>query len=153
MDRRGVSRWWLAKVLFSLALILYGAASAILRPGAVAFSGIIAAALLMILGALIHLWHYGLLKRTAGELGRPARLVTTRGFFPYIRHPMYLGDAIMSAGAWLLSADAPATIILILFLLTLPPLVHDEDRMMARAFPDEYPDWAARTRRLLPRIY
>lgn len=153
MDFAGISKWWLPKVLLSLALLLYGATVAILRPGAVSFSSTLAAALLMILGAGIHLWHYGILKREAGGLGRPARLVTTRGFFPSIRHPMYLGDAIMSAGGWLLSADASATVLLVLFLLTLLPLVRDEDRMMARAFPDQFASWQDRTWRLLPGLY
>lgn len=98
MDPAGISKWWLPKFLLSLALILYGATVAILRPGAVSFSS-------------------------------------------------------MLAGALLLSADAPATLLLSLFLLTLPPLVRDEDRMMARAFPDQFPQWAARTRRLFPGIY
>src|SRR5262249_8999820 len=102
-----------------------------------------------------------LLYRTAGRaLGpslsplvapRPGATLVTDGIYRSIRHPMYLGQALIAVGAPLV-AGAP-----VLLWVSVPALgilawrVMLEDSALARGYP-EFARYAAHTRRILPYV-
>jgi len=148
----GVSPWWPPKVLLSLGMIAWVALSSAgiagLRP--VVPPPLAAGLVLLVAGAGIHLWHYAILKRAAGGLGMPSQLVTRGGFFPRVRHPMYLGDAVMTLGAVLAVMDVAAIAAWFAFAAITIALARDEDRMMEASFGDDFRAWKARSRLLGP---
>jgi protein-S-isoprenylcysteine O-methyltransferase Ste14 len=78
-------------------------------------------------------------------------LVTT-GPYRYVRHPMYaggllacIGSAIVAGGAWIFLLVILGT----LFLWR----VGAEDKLLARQFPNEFPDYRKRTKALIPFVW
>ena len=85
------------------------------------------------------------------EPRRGAPLVTA-GPYRWVRHPMYLAQALVAVGAplalgvhWLRLLTVPAVLVLGARVLL-------EERALARAFP-EYSQYAARTKRVVPFLY
>jgi protein-S-isoprenylcysteine O-methyltransferase Ste14 len=83
---------------------------------------------------------------------RPGAQLVTRGPYRYLRHPMYLGQALIAVGApltlgtrWTLWLAAPALGVLILRAVR-------EDAALARTFP-EHAAWASRASRLVPFVF
>lgn len=146
---RGISRWWPAKVVLSLIAILYAVYSLVAGPFTPALElPLLPGQILIVSGAALHLWHYKILKQEVPAPGNPARLVTGKGLFRFIRHPMYLGDAIMVLGATLMSGELLSLLLMAAFLPAVFFLARDEDRMMAEAFGKEFAAWRSRTRLL-----
>ncbi|MDJ0521402.1 MAG: isoprenylcysteine carboxylmethyltransferase family protein [Planctomycetota bacterium] len=146
------SPWWLLKVSAGLALVAWGLLVALgLGPivPRLPFPPPLAQ-MLVLVGAGLHLVHYAILKRRAGDLSRPHALVTDVGLFRRIRHPMYLGDLVAYVGLAALSADPIAAGLLVLGAIGLERQAHHEDREMARQFGTPYEDWRVRTRLLIP---
>jgi protein-S-isoprenylcysteine O-methyltransferase Ste14 len=78
--------------------------------------------------------------------------LVTAGLYGYLRHPMYLSQALVALGAPLtlgsrhvLLLAAPTALILLVRVLR-------EEEALARTFP-EYARYAARTKRLVPFLY
>jgi protein-S-isoprenylcysteine O-methyltransferase Ste14 len=78
--------------------------------------------------------------------------LVTEGLYGHLRHPIYLGEALIAVGAplaigcrWTLAASAVA-------LAVLAARVMLEEEALARTFP-EYSRYAATTKRLLPFLY
>jgi protein-S-isoprenylcysteine O-methyltransferase Ste14 len=101
---------------------------------------------------------YRVAGRTLGEALSPfteprrgAPLVTG-GLYRYLRHPMYLSQAMIAVGAPLTLGSrytlAAAVVVVVLLLVRL----RREERALTRTFPD-YSHYAARTKRLLPFVY
>lgn len=74
------------------------------------------------------------------------------GPYRYVRHPIYsgvllmiLGTALASGPAWLVAAAGAAAY----FVMSL----RVEEADMASLFPDDYPQYAAHTKRLIPFVY
>lgn len=57
------------------------------------------------------------------------------------------------AGVALIFASMGAAVLVGALLATLAWRVHDEEAMMARAFPAEWPAYAQKTARLIPYVY
>ena len=78
-------------------------------------------------------------------------LVTT-GPYRHIRHPMYSGGLIAALGSAVVVGGP-----FVFLLLLLTPLflwrTGAEDRLMARQFPQEFPAYRARTKRLVPFVW
>ena len=85
---------------------------------------------------------------------REGHRLVTGGIYRRIRHPMYLGLLLHSAG---LAAAVPNWIAGPSYLATFVPLLalrlRPEERMMREEFGAEYETYAARTNRLLPGIW
>ena len=101
-----VSVWWWTKITIALALFLQ---AGVVLGGGVGASlvpiPLWVAQVVIGVGALLSLGHYGILKSTTRDIARPARLVTRRGLYPWIRHPMYFGDFVVIVGLGLEVVD------------------------------------------------
>jgi protein-S-isoprenylcysteine O-methyltransferase Ste14 len=78
--------------------------------------------------------------------------LVTEGVYRHLRHPIYLGEALIAVGApltigcrWVLALSAAALAVLAI-------RIAFEDEALSRTFP-EYPRYAATTKRLLPFLY
>jgi protein-S-isoprenylcysteine O-methyltransferase Ste14 len=83
---------------------------------------------------------------------REAAPLVTHGLYRHVRHPIYLAEAMIAAGApltlgcrWMLAVAAGAACVLALRILR-------EEEALARTFPD-YPHYATKTKRLVPFVY
>jgi protein-S-isoprenylcysteine O-methyltransferase Ste14 len=110
-----------------------------------------AGAALATLGALVAFAARAVIGRNWGIPGTRqtnAELVTS-GPYQFIRHPIYSGILLMMAGTavglapvlWL------ATVAVAIYFIA---SARAEEAYMARRFPDEYPDYRARTKMLIP---
>jgi len=83
---------------------------------------------------------------------RPGAALVTDGPYRYLRHPMYVGQALIAVGApltlgsrWVVWLALPAVAILVV-------RAGLEDAALARTFP-EHAQWAARAKRVVPFIF
>lgn len=146
------SLWWLIKVLCGLALVAWAVATALgwTPPVPRVAVPLLVAQVTVIVGALVHVVHYGILKRRAGPLEHPDHLVTDAGLFRFVRHPMYLGDLICYAGLAALAGDAIALSLLAVGTVALVAQARHEDAALRTLFPQTFEAWHVRTRLLLP---
>lgn len=78
--------------------------------------------------------------------------LVTGGPYAYVRHPIYTGIILALVGTALAITAFWAAILIIvigLFLWRIPI----EERYMMRLFPDRYPAYRARTKRLIPFVW
>jgi len=80
------------------------------------------------------------------------RLVTD-GLYTHIRHPIYLGETIRNLGIVLIFSSIYG----LLFIAAATPLllfrIRNEEKMLTKAFGDEYKEYQRKTKKLIPRIY
>lgn len=113
-----------------------------------------AGALLLGVGVVL----YRLAGRSLGDALSPftepragAPLVT-RGLYRYLRHPMYLSQAMIALGAPLTLGSRYAIALAPAALLVLALRIGREEDALARTFP-EYSRYAATTKRVFPFVY
>jgi protein-S-isoprenylcysteine O-methyltransferase Ste14 len=80
-----------------------------------------------------------------------ARGLVIRGPYRFVRHPVYLGEIATLVGLTLCSSTTWSIVVLGMFLAAQSVRMRLEERALTAAFPD-YRDYAARTRRLVPRV-
>ena len=141
---------WSLKVVVGLALIAYAIEGA--------FHGRLAADIrggqaLVLIGATLSLVHYGLLKLENPRLAEPVVLVTDGGLFRWVRHPMYLGDALVLGGLALLRPTPLALGLLTVGVVALVVTAHREDDALRERFGPAFLDWRARTSALVPFVW
>jgi protein-S-isoprenylcysteine O-methyltransferase Ste14 len=110
-----------------------------------------------ILGLALGLWY---IYRSHADLGRnwsvtleirDGHRLVTDGVYRRVRHPMYLGFLLYSAGQALAIPNGVAgPTFLVAFALLFALRVGPEERMMLDAFGAEYEAYMARTRRVVP---
>ena len=145
---------WLTRVHHALFLCLLAGAPLERLFLAGAARGRAAGALLFAGGVLL----YRVAGRALGEAlspfvePRPGAPLVTRGPYRYLRHPMYVSEAMIALGAPLTLGSlhvvwlaVPAALVLLIRILR-------EEEALARTFP-EYPRYAARTKRIFPFLY
>ena len=76
----------------------------------------------------------------------------TSGPYRYVRHPMYTGGLLAASGSALTAGGAWVFLLVILGIVFLWR-VGAEDRLMARQFPNEYPEYKRRTKALIPFVW
>lgn len=108
-----------------------------------------AAGLSLMNWAIVHLGRHFSVQVT---LQKDHELVT-QGPYRFVRHPRYAGILLCFAGVALIFASAGALVLVAALLATLAWRVHDEEAMMADAFPAGWPDYARKTARLIPCVY
>jgi protein-S-isoprenylcysteine O-methyltransferase Ste14 len=78
--------------------------------------------------------------------------LVTSGPYRLVRHPMYAGGIVACIGSAIVAGGA-----FVFLLIILTPLflwrVGAEDRLMARQFPNQYPEYRKRSWALIPFIY
>jgi protein-S-isoprenylcysteine O-methyltransferase Ste14 len=145
-----VSVWWALKVGVGLALVLQPPVAMaadlppLIPPRLDLGAGVAA------VGCLVHLGHYVLLRRRAGDLDRPRGLVTEGGLLPWVRHPMYSGDGLAMLGFLLLWPTVLALGLTAVGWLAVVQQARREDAQLAGAFPDAHAAWKRRSRLLVP---
>ncbi|MDE1975318.1 MAG: isoprenylcysteine carboxylmethyltransferase family protein [Patescibacteria group bacterium] len=111
-------------------------------------------AALVILGVALAFWARYHLGRNWGQpmsVKEGAELVTS-GPYAYIRNPIYsaipvalIGSAMVYGLLFLFA--------LVLYIAYFIPSVFVEEKIMLRLFPDKYPEYKARTKRLIPWVW
>ncbi len=143
--------FWALKVLLGLVLVGAFANQAINHQLPLSFK-LILVQIGVVVGAVIHIGHYMLLRRTVGRLYEPTKLVTRAGLYRWVRHPMYLGDMIVAIS--LASAlPAPYSWVCLACLGAIVLQSHVEDRLMMKKFGHQYDVWSRTTHRLLPFLW
>ncbi len=99
--------------------------------------------LLVVAGLAIRSWSAGILKKNAK--------LTTTGPYRLIRNPLYAGSFLMMIGfCSLLNNPLDLWLILGPIAILYVVKIRQEERLLAKLFPDEWPDYARSTPRLLP---
>ncbi len=105
-----------------------------------------------VLGGFLVVAGLALRSWAAGVLHKNAHLTTT-GPYSLIRNPLYVGSFMMMFGfCALLNNPWDLWLILGPVLLIYVVKVRQEERLMARLFPDQWADYFRRTPRFFPRI-
>lgn len=140
-------RWWRIKVLCGAGLIGCVGLAYILRPGSVALPAL-PGQMLAVAGGSCTLFHAWLLQtNTQGDSqgDRPGNLVTRGGLFPYLRHPMYAGDALLYAGLALLAPSISSLFLLLLSWFALYKQSQAEDKWLQSLFGERFTQWQQQT--------
>lgn len=96
-------------------------------------------------GMLIRLWASGHVKKD--------KSLATSGPYGYVRHPLYVGNHLITFGFCLASGlwwSLPAW--LVIGLIFYPGTIKHEDEVLHRLFGQSWVDWRARTHALIPRL-
>lgn len=102
-------------------------------------------AVLAALGIAVRLWASGHVKKD--------KALATTGPYAYVRHPLYVGNHLITLGFCLASGlwwSIPAWLALALFFY--PQTIRDEDNLLRRLFPAEWEQWGRQVRALIPRL-
>ena len=132
--KRNISPWWIGKVLCGIFLIANCFNLDIRR-------NLIPGQTVALLGGLIHLYHYLLLKRANKGLDPPQNLVTKGGLFPWLRHPMYLGDLLILSGLLWLHPNNMGVGGLFVAIVMLAGQRKREELLLKDSFPEEFPKY------------
>lgn len=147
--------WWFLKVLGGLALLL-SFLWVSLRPGdqnTLWPVPVWIAQILVIGGVTLGLSQYLTLKRFNRGLAVPQQLVTDRGLFRWVRHPMYLGDLVVLTGLCLLVNRWWALPIWGGSLCCVLLLCRHEDHYLLNLFPEQYTTYMRHSARVIPLIW
>ena len=91
-------------------------------------------------------WSKGVVLKTTQRL-------ITNGIYNYTRHPIYSGFLLMALGTVLFLETISATVLFIIMFLYLRFKSLQEEKLLTKHFPKEYPEYKKRTKSLIPFIY
>jgi protein-S-isoprenylcysteine O-methyltransferase Ste14 len=111
----------------------------------------LASAFLVLSGTIFSLYAISCLGRSISVLPE-ARLLVTAGPYARVRHPLYLGEAVMLCGIALQYISLTALLLLAVQFACQVQRMKHEERVLEGAFP-EYGAYRARTARLVPCVY
>jgi protein-S-isoprenylcysteine O-methyltransferase Ste14 len=141
---------WLGYFLL-IVICVYPFGKVVVRRTAV--SGWVAVAICA-LGLLLSIWS----RRALGsewsrdvELKQGHKLVE-RGPYAFVRHPIYTGHLLMGLGTAIGSGRLVAFAGLALFFVGFWIKLRQEEKLLMRSFPEEYPAYRARIRALVPYV-
>jgi protein-S-isoprenylcysteine O-methyltransferase Ste14 len=98
-----------------------------------------------VLGIAIRLWASGHVKKD--------KVLATSGPYAFVRHPLYVGNHLITLGFCLASGLWWSFLVWIaLAFFYYPQTIAHEDKLLARLFPGQWEPWAKRTRALIPRL-
>ena len=105
--------------------------------------------ILATVGLVYSVWGLAYLRRSFSIIPEARRLVTG-GPYSLSRHPVYLGEIATAVGVNLATAGWPGALAVVYFIGAELLRMRWEEGVLARAFPSEYPAYAARTPRYFP---
>lgn len=100
---------------------------------------------LVVAGIAVRLWASGHIKKN--------KILATDGPYAFVRHPLYVGNIlilvgfVLASGLWWTAAAAA-----VFFLAYYPTAIEYEDRKLESLFGEQWRQWRAGTRALLPRL-
>lgn len=100
-------------------------------------------------GIAYAVWGLAYLRRSFSIIPEARRLVTG-GPYAFSRHPVYLGEIVAAIGVNLATAGWPSALAILYFVICELLRMRWEEGVLAKAFPDQYPAYAARVPRLAP---
>ena len=110
---------------------------------------ILPADILATAGLVYSVWGLAYLRRSFSIIPEARRLVTG-GPYRLSRHPVYLGEIATAIGVNLATAGWPGALAVGYFIAAELMRMRWEEGVLAKAFPAEYPAYAARVPRYLP---
>jgi protein-S-isoprenylcysteine O-methyltransferase Ste14 len=114
------------------------------REGLVLVADILATA-----GLAYSVWGLAYLRRSFSIVPEARRLVTG-GPYSLSRHPVYLGEVLAAIGINLATAGWPSALLILYFVVCELLRIRWEERVLAGAFPNDYPAYALRVPRYFP---
>jgi protein-S-isoprenylcysteine O-methyltransferase Ste14 len=142
---------WLGFVLFIAAWVYPLGPVAIRRT---VFSDSAAVAICA-LGLFVAIWSRKVL---GAEWSRDVELkkghqLVERGPYRFMRHPIYTGHLLMGLGTATASGLLVAYVGLVSFMVEFWIKLNQEECLLLRGFPDEYPAYKARVKALIPYVF
>jgi protein-S-isoprenylcysteine O-methyltransferase Ste14 len=122
-----------------------------LPPQELSYALYLVSLLLIIGGTSLAIYAALILGRSISMLPEARRLVTG-GPYALVRHPLYLGEIVATAGVALQYVSGWALLLLALVCIFQLQRMRYEERVLIRSFP-KYGDYMARTARLMPGVY
>jgi protein-S-isoprenylcysteine O-methyltransferase Ste14 len=110
---------------------------------------VLPADILATIGIAYAVWGLAYLRRSFSIIPEARRLVTG-GPYRFSRHPVYLGEIVAAIGVNLATAGWASALAVLYFVICELLRMRWEEGVLVRAFPDEYPAYAARVPRLAP---
>ena len=96
-------------------------------------------------GELLRIWAAGHLEKS--------REVTRSGPYRWLRHPLYVGSSIMSAGLAIACWSVPVAVLVIVYMVsTLTAAIRTENAFLRATFGDQYAAWLDASRRNDPTV-
>ncbi|HAM51051.1 MAG TPA: hypothetical protein DCP92_10320 [Nitrospiraceae bacterium] len=162
-EGRGLRRWgWRFPILAAVLLAIFikksrlfpkSAAEAILWQRTLAVG--IASDLITLIGLIVALWarstlggnwSYDVVLKENHEL-------IERGPYAYVRHPIYSGVLLMILGSAIISGRAGSFIVLAILFLGLWFKALQEEKLLAKHFPEVYPKYKQRVKAFIPFLF
>jgi protein-S-isoprenylcysteine O-methyltransferase Ste14 len=96
-------------------------------------------------GELLRIWAAGHLEKS--------REVTRSGPYRWLRHPLYVGSSIMSAGLAIASWSIPVAVLIVVYMTsTLTAAIRTENAFLRATFGADYDAWLDASRRNDPTV-
>jgi protein-S-isoprenylcysteine O-methyltransferase len=113
---------------------------------------LVVAAILCVCGVAFCLWARAVLGRNwSGTVTvKENHELIVRGPYRLVRHPIYTGLLAMLLGTWLELGHIGGMIGVILVFVSLWIKLSDEEEVMCKQFPDQYPAYRQRVKRIIP---
>ena len=113
---------------------------------------LVAAALFCLAGVGLCLWARAVLGRNwSGTVTlKENHELIVRGPYQFVRHPIYTGLLIMILGTWMEQAHLAGLIGFVLVFISLWIKSSGEEELMLQQFPDQYPAYRQRVKRIIP---
>ena len=148
LPRRGTDHR--AAVVFIAFTGTFSALAAPFLPGGGRREGLVLVAdILATVGLAYSVWGLAYLRRSFSIVPEARRLVMG-GPYSLSRHPVYLGEIVAAIGVNLATAGWPGALAVLYFIGCELLRVRWEERVLERAFPNDYPTYALRVPRYLP---
>jgi protein-S-isoprenylcysteine O-methyltransferase Ste14 len=110
---------------------------------------VLVADLIATAGLAYSVWGLAYLRRSFSIIPEARRLVTG-GPYSLSRHPVYLGEIVTAIGISIATAGWLGGLAIVYFVTCELLRIRFEERVLSKAFPDEYPVYARRVSRYFP---